>query len=193
MTHYFIAYSNAADYNNPDGLDYAVGYEESVKAMEKATNGQVFDWEMELIKAQLHLEELHKKYADEMWVVYQKFGKNDANIVALFAEALMMLAPSWKLWTPAPHYKPGIAETEELVTVLETGLKASPQHPGLCHFYVHTMELSATPEKALPAADTLRNGFQHGHLLHMASHIDNYVDRTLPRSHRCKQEGYRRG
>ena len=82
MAHYFIAYSNAADYNNPDGLDYAIGYEESVKAMEKATNRQIFDWEMELIKAQLHrffwppgsqpLEELHKKYADEMRVVYQR-------------------------------------------------------------------------------------------------------------------------
>ena len=184
MAHYFIAYSNAADYNNPDGLDYAVGYEESVKAMEKAKNGKVFDWEMELIKAQLHrfcwppgsqpVEELHRKYADEMRVVYQKFGKDDADIAALFAESLMMLAP-WKLWTPSPDYKPGIPETEELVTVLETGLKASPQHPGLCHFYVHTMELSATPEKALPAADTLRNGFQHGHLLHMASHIDMWI------------------
>ena len=184
MAHYFIAYSNAADYNNPDGLDYAVGYEQSVKAMEKATNCQAFNWEMELIKAQLYrfcwppgsqsLEELHRKYADEMRVVYQKFGKDDVDIAAFFAEALMMLAP-WKLWTSPPDYKPGIPETEELVMVLETGLKANPEHPGLCHFYAHTMELSATPEKALAAADTLRNGFEQGHLLHMASHIDMWI------------------
>ena len=184
MAHYFIAYCNAADYNNPDGLDYIVGYEESIKAMEKATNTQVFDWEMELIKAQLHrfcwpprsqsLVELHKKYAAEMRIVYQKFGKDDVDVAAFFAESLMMLAP-WKLWTPPPDYKLGIPETEELVMVLETGLKSNPQHPGLCHFYVHTMELSATPEKALPAADALRDGFEQGHLLHMASHIDMWV------------------
>ena len=186
MAHYFIAYSNAADYNNPDGLDYVVGYEESIKAMEKATNSQVFDWEMELIKAQLHrfcwppgsqsLVELHKKYAAEMRIVYQKFGKDDADVAAFFADSLMMLAP-WKLWTSPPDYKPSIPETEELVMVLETALKSNSQHPGLCHFYVHTMELSSTPEKALPAADVLRNGFEQGHLLHMASHIDMWVGR----------------
>ena len=186
MAHYFIAYSNAANYNNPNGLDYVVGYQKSVKAMETAANNQVLDWEMELIKAQSHrycwppgsqsLEELNKKYATEMRAVYQKFGKDDADIAAFFAEALMMLAP-WKLWTPPPDYKPGIPETEELVMVLETALQANPQHPGLCHFYIHTMELSATPEKALPAADALRNGLDHGHLLHMASHIDMWVGR----------------
>ena len=183
MGHYFIAYCNAADYNNPDGLDYAVGYQESRKADEKATNSQVFDWERALIKAQLHrfcwppssesLEELHRKYAAEMRVMYKKFDK-DVDIAAFFAESLMMLAP-WKLWTPHPECKPGIPETDELVMVLETALKTSPQHPGLCHLYVHTMELSATPEKALAAADALRNGFEHGHLLHMASHIDMWI------------------
>ena len=183
MAHYFIAYSNAADYNNPDGLDYAVGYEESVKAMETATNSQVSDWEMELIKAQLHrfcwppgsrtLEELNRNYATEMRVVYQKFGKDDADIAAFFAESLMMLAP-WKLWTSPPEYKPGIPETEELVMVLETALQANPQHPALCHLYIHTMELSATPERALPAANVLRS-VEHGHLLHMATHIDMWV------------------
>ena len=183
MAHYFIAYSNAADYNNPDGLDYAVGYEESVKAMETATNSQVSDWEMELIKAQLHrfcwppgsraLEELNRNYATEMRAVYQKFGEDDVDIAAFYAESLMMLAP-WKLWTSPPEYKPGIPETEELVSVLETALQASPQHPGLCHLYIHTMELSATPERALPAANVLR-GVDHGHLLHMATHIDMWV------------------
>jgi len=184
MAHYFIAYCNAADYNNPDGLDYAVGYEESVKAMEKAKQSQISDWEIELIKAQLprfcwppgsqSLGEMHRNYVAEMRIVYQKFGKDDVDIAAFFAESLMMLAP-WKLWTSPPDCKPSIPETEELVMVLETALKTNPQHPGLCHLYVHTMELSATPEKALPAADALRNGFEHGHLLHMASHIDMWV------------------
>jgi len=184
MAHYFIAYGNAPNYNNSDGLDLTASFEESQKALEEAQNSDVSEWEMDLIKAQLHRfcsppgsqpsMELDKNYATEMRFVYQKYGKEDADIAAFFAEALMQLAP-WKLWTPPPDYKPAIPETEELTSVLETALKTFPNHPGLCHFYIHTMELSSTPKKALPAADALRNGIEQGHLLHMPSHIDIWV------------------
>ena len=187
MAHYFIAYNNAADYNNPDGMDYALGFEESHKALDMAKNTPgLSDWERALIEAQVHRfcwpvgskshEELHRNYANAMRPVYQKFGEDDMDIAAFFAESLMMLAP-WKLWTVPPDVKPAIPETEELVSVLERGLKTNPSHPCLCHFYIHTMELSATPEKALPAADTLRHGCvpEHGHLLHMPSHIDVWI------------------
>ena len=47
------------------------------------------------------------------------------------------------------------------------------QHPGLTHLYVHLMEMSPHPEKALRAADTLRNRVPDaGHLVHMPTHID---------------------
>ena len=185
MTHYFIAYGNACNYNNPNGLDYAAGYKDVVEALTKASEGVLSDWEMALIKAQQHrfcwppgskpMEELNKNYANEMRAVYKKFGEDNVDICAFFAESLMALAP-WKLWTPAPEYKPSIPETEELVTVLEKALNTHPQHPGLCHFYIHTMELSATPGKALPIADTLRTCCSNqGHLLHMPSHIDMWV------------------
>ena len=185
MAHYFIAYSNAANYNNPAGLDYGAAYKETRLAMEKAKQGNVSEWEMALIKAQQHrfcwppnskpLEVLNKNYANKMRLVYRKFGLADADITAFFAESLMVLAP-WKLWTPAPEYKPGIPETIELVSVLEKALKVYPNHPALCHFYIHTMELSATPEKALPAADSLRtSAFEQGHLIHMPGHIDMWV------------------
>jgi len=185
MAYYFIAYANAPNYNNPNGLDLAAAFEESQKAMEKAKNSSVSEWEMDLIKAQLHRfcsppgsqpsTDLSRNYVNEMRPVYQKYGKEDSDIAAFFAEALMGLAP-WKLWTPPPNCKPAIPETEELVTVLETALNTSPNHPGLCHYYIHSMELSSTPEKALPAADALRNcGYEQGHLLHMPSHIDMWV------------------
>ncbi len=88
----------------------------------------------------------------------------------------MMLAP-WKLWTSTgPDGKPAIPETEEVVEVLEKALKTDPNHPGLCHFYIHAMELSPTPEKALAAANALRTRVpEQGHLLHMPSHIDMWV------------------
>ena len=184
MAHYLIAYNNAADYNNPDGMDYAVGYEESQKAYALIQHTSVTDWESALIEAQVHrfcwpvgskpIGELIRNYSNAMRPVHHKFGE-DLDIAAFFAESLMMLAP-WKLWTPAPNVKPAIPETEELVAVLEKALRADPTHPALCHFYIHTMELSATPEKALPAADTLRFRVpEHGHFLHMPSHIDMWV------------------
>ena len=178
MAHYFIAY------NNPDGMDYAVGYEKSQKAYALIQHTSVTDWESALIEAQVHrfcwpvgskpIGELTRNYSNAMRPVHHKFGE-DLDIAAFFAESLMMLAP-WKLWTPAPNVKPAIPETEELVAVLEKALRADPTHPALCHFYIHTMELSATPEKALPAADALRFCVpEHGHFLHMPSHIDMWV------------------
>ena len=186
MAHHFIAYCNACNYNNPNGLDYATGYKEAKKALELANKGGVVsDWELAVIKAQQHrfcwpvgskpMEELNKNYANEMRNVYEKLGDGNPDIATFFAESLMALAP-WKLWTPAPEYKPSIPETEELVLVLEKALNSHPQHPGLCHYYIHTMELSAIPGKALPIANTLRVcSANQGHLLHMPSHIDMWV------------------
>ncbi|KAI6651461.1 hypothetical protein LOD99_5069 [Oopsacas minuta] len=106
--------------------------------------------------------------------VYSKYG-DKVEVATFFAESLMNLAP-WKLWTRYPEYKEGIPETGELVKVLENALKQSPQHPGLCHFYIHAMELSATPEKALPCANVFRDTVKdYGHLIHMASHIDMWI------------------
>ena len=147
MAHYFIAYSNAPNYNNPDGLDHVAAFRESTKAMEKAKNGKgnVSNWEMALIKAQQSrfcwppgsesAGVLSKNYANEMRSVYQKFGEGDADVTTFFAESLMMLRP-WKLWTSPPEHKPTMPETEELVSVLETALKMYPNHPGLCHYYI---------------------------------------------------------
>ena len=50
--------------------------------------------------------------------------------------------------------------------------KESP-HPGLLHMYIHVIEMSPFPEKALRACDQLRTLMPgSGHLCHMPSHID---------------------
>ena len=115
MAHYFIAYNHAADYNNPDGLDYTVGYEASQKALAVTQHTSVTDWERALIEAQVHRfcwpvssktkEKLARDYVKAMRPVYEKFGEEDVEIAAFFAESLMTLAP-WKLWTPPPDVKP---------------------------------------------------------------------------------------
>jgi len=46
-------------------------------------------------------------------------------------------------------------------------------HPGLLHLYVHLMEMSPFPQRALRAGDRLRDLVPDaGHLIHMPTHID---------------------
>jgi tetratricopeptide (TPR) repeat protein len=111
---------------------------------------------------------LDRAYAEAMRGVYARHGA-DPDVASLFAESLMTLQP-WDFWTP--DGKPKHA-TEEIRGILERLLAAHPRHPGANHNYIHTMEASPSPEKALPAADRLRDLVPaSGHLVHMPSHID---------------------
>jgi tetratricopeptide (TPR) repeat protein len=113
------------------------------------------------------------EYADAMRVVYHDFP-GDLDIAALFAEALMNRTP-WQLWDlPAAEPAEG-ASTVEAREVLERALEdpASRAHPGVLHMYIHLMEMSPFPEKALRASDWLRGLVPDaGHLEHMPTHID---------------------
>ena len=107
-------------------------------------------------------------YSDAMRKVWKQYPA-DADIGALFADAAMNLRP-WDLWSPEGEPRP---ETPEIMATIEAVLKLDPTHPMACHEYVHTMEASPTPEKALPAADVLRTRVPGaGHLVHMPAHID---------------------
>lgn len=111
---------------------------------------------------------LDQAYADAMRTVRKKHP-GDADVGALAAEAMMDLHP-WDLYTQdgAPH-----AWTGEIVHLLEEVIAQSSNHPLALHLYIHAVEASTDPGKALPAADRLRDltpGL--GHLVHMPSHID---------------------
>ena len=111
---------------------------------------------------------LDKAYADAMRQVW-KAHPQDADVGALFAEALMDLRP-WDLWTADGKAQPG---TPEILQVLESVIAMSPKHPLALHLYIHAVEASPEPGKADEAADRLRDlcpGL--GHLVHMPSHID---------------------
>ena len=111
---------------------------------------------------------LDVEYANAMRKVWKMYP-NDADVGALFADALMNLRP-WDLWTADGNPKP---ETPEIIATIERVFQLDPDHPGACHFYIHTMEASPTPERALDAANRLRNRIPgSGHLVHMPSHID---------------------
>ncbi len=107
-------------------------------------------------------------YSNAMKEVHEQYP-SDPDIGALYAESLMNLHP-WDLYDK--ESKAPKAWTPELLAVLEALIKTHPAHPGAHHFYVHALEASATPEKALGSAkrlETLVPG--SGHLVHMPSHI----------------------
>ena len=110
---------------------------------------------------------LDEAYAKAMRVVAQRFPE-DADVATLFAEALMDLRP-WDLWKPDGGPQPG---TDEIVTTLESVLAQNPDHPGACHYYLHAVEASSQPERALSCAEQLPGLMPGaGHLVHMPAHI----------------------
>jgi tetratricopeptide (TPR) repeat protein len=110
---------------------------------------------------------LDSAYARAMGGVANRYP-NDLDAATLHAEALMDLSP-WNYWDqktgdPRP-------DTPQILAQLERVLKANPQHPGACHFYIHAVE-AATPEKAVPCAERLAALMPGaGHLVHMPAHI----------------------
>jgi len=111
--------------------------------------------------------ELDGAYADAMRLVYTRF-QQDADAAALFAESMMTLRP-WDLWKSDGTPQPG---TEEIVAALEWVLAKAPDHPGANHYYIHAVEASPHPEKALASADKLPSLMPGaGHMVHMPSHI----------------------
>jgi tetratricopeptide (TPR) repeat protein len=111
---------------------------------------------------------LDRAYADAMREVWKKYPK-DQDVGALFAESMMDLSP-WNQWTHEGQPNPG---TEEIVATLDAVLKLNPNHPFANHLYIHAVEASPHPEKAMVAANRLRT-LQPGlaHNVHMPSHID---------------------
>jgi tetratricopeptide (TPR) repeat protein len=110
---------------------------------------------------------LDKAYADAMRIVWRQMP-NDPDAGVLFAEALMDLRP-WDLWTVDGRPKPG---TEELVSTLESILARYPDHPGACHYYIHSVEASPAPDRAMPCAERLPGLMPGaGHLVHMPAHV----------------------
>lgn len=111
---------------------------------------------------------LDQAYAAAMTEAARAFP-NDDTIQVLYAEALMDLSP-WNYWE-AGGSKPR-ERTAEMVDALERVLERHPTHPGAAHYYIHAMEASAHPDKALPAARVLARQIPGaGHIVHMPSHI----------------------
>lgn len=113
----------------------------------------------------------YKKLAQDYAVAMRDLSRkypDDLDAATLYAESLMDLNP-WKLWSH--DGRPG-ENTEEIIRTLESVLDRDPLHAGANHYYIHAVEASPRPERALPSArrlGTLVPGA--GHLVHMPAHI----------------------
>lgn len=114
-------------------------------------------------------------YAEAMAKVAERFIDDD-DVVALAIDALMCRTP-WRLWDLEERTVAEGASTSEAIELLDLALdraaaEGRQPHPGLLHFKIHIMEMSPTPEAALPEADVLRSLIPDAaHLIHMPSHL----------------------
>jgi tetratricopeptide (TPR) repeat protein len=111
---------------------------------------------------------LDASYADAMKEVAARFPADDT-IRTLYVESAMDTQP-WDYWEPGGAKPKG--RGAEIVSNLETVLKRNPKHAGAIHLYIHAVEASTAPERALPHADRLAALMPGaGHVVHMPAHI----------------------
>lgn len=182
MAHWGIAYASGLHINNmmmtPEqskrawdssrrALELIDGASPAEQALVRAV-AQRYSW-----PATADRRALDESYAAGMREARGAFP-SDPDIGALYAESLMDLQP-WDYWTSDGRPKGNAAE---IVRTLESVLALHPNHPGANHFYIHAVEASSDPDRAIAAAERLSGLVPgSGHLVHMPSHIFARVGR----------------
>ncbi len=190
MAHWGVAYAAGPNYNLPWELLDDQGQEKALAEAYDATQKALAlaEWctpvEQALIRAlparypqREPIADMHDwdhDFADAMRAVFAAFPDH-LDLRTIFVESLLNLTP-WKMWDLETGQPADGAATLEAQDTLEWAMGNDPatmSHPGLLHLYVHLMEMSPTPEKALKAGDVLRTLVPDaGHLVHMPTHID---------------------
>ena len=189
MAHWGVSYASGPNYNfewwhmDPDGKTNALAgaYDSAQAALALVEN--VTPPERALIEAlparypQRETIEDQAPWNDDFAAAMKKVHQahpDDIDIATVYAESILNQTP-WKMWDLKTGDPASNAGTLEAQAVLEQFLN-QPEgqvHPGILHLYVHLMEMSPTPEKALMAGDQLRELVPDaGHLIHMPTHID---------------------
>ncbi len=145
--------------------------QKAVSHLDNATEKER-DWVLALSKRYNNKEtndrhSLDSAYSDAMRELTKKYP-DDLDAATMFAESIMDLHP-WDYWlkdgTPEPW-------TPEILSTLESVIKRKQDHIGANHLYIHAVEASKNPERALASADRLRFLVPGaGHLVHMPAHI----------------------
>jgi len=175
MAYWGIAEAVGPNYNDPASEDR---FKEAHSAIQKAADLTAGAWSVEKAyiaamakrfpadpKADLHQAAV--EYRDAMRELVKNYP-DDLDAATLFAEAGMGLHP-WGLW-----HQDGTPEegTLEIVATLESVIARDPNHLGANHYYIHAVEASKAPERALAAADRLAAlAPGAGHIVHMPAHV----------------------
>jgi tetratricopeptide (TPR) repeat protein len=192
LAHWGVAYASGPNYNKQwEAFDERDLHESlhrardaTVRAADLARDGSQL--ERDLIRALCarypsalpddDLQRWNIAYANAMGDVYRAHT-HDLDVAALYADALMNVTP-WSLWDLSSGEPAEGARTLDAQAVLEAAMRqpGGMAHPGILHFYLHLIEMSPHPEKALSAAEALRQLVPDaGHLIHMPTHIDVLV------------------
>jgi tetratricopeptide (TPR) repeat protein len=128
---------------------------------------------------------LDSAYAKAMGVVSTSFP-DDPDALTLYGASLMNLSP-WFYWTGDYGNREPRPDTPTMLSSFERALALNPDHPGACHYYIHSVE-AAYPEKAVECADHLARLMPGaGHLVHMPGHIyirvGRYADAVTQNEH----------
>jgi tetratricopeptide (TPR) repeat protein len=198
MAHWGVSYAAGPNYNlpwhlyDPQGKAMALGAAYDAMKAANAVADRATPVEQALIKAlairypqRTPIEDQRdwdKAFTNEMRRVFGQFP-GDLDVGCAFADAIMNETP-WKMWDLEASGAAEGAGTKEVVGLLEGLFNDHPaawDHPGLLHLYVHLMEMSPFPQRALRHGDKLRELMpDSGHLVHMPTHIDvlcgNYRD-----------------
>ncbi|WP_226688383.1 tetratricopeptide repeat protein [Ruegeria arenilitoris] len=190
MAHWGIAYAAGPNYNLPWDLRDARGQQKALAQAYDATQQAValLDTCTPVEQALIHalparypqrnpipdMNGWNHDFADAMRAAFADHPDH-LDLRTIYVEALLNLTP-WQMWDLKTGKPAEGAATLEAQKVLEDAMANDPaamSHPGLLHLYVHLMEMSPTPEKALKAGDVLRTLVPDaGHLVHMPTHID---------------------
>ncbi|MEO6437382.1 MAG: hypothetical protein ABIP55_16685, partial [Tepidisphaeraceae bacterium] len=177
MAHWGIAYALGPNYNvDVDAAREKQAHERITQAADVAKTSGATQAEKDYIAAlskrfsgaeNPDLKQLAQEYAKAAGELSKKYP-DDLDAATLHADAMMCLKP-WKLWTK--DYQP-VEGTGKIVATLESVLKRDPDHLGANHLYIHAVEASKHPERALEAAARLPGlAPEQGHIVHMPSHI----------------------
>lgn len=175
MAYWGIAEAVGPNYNDPASEDRFVQAHQAIEKAQSLTEG-ASDSEQAYIAAlakrfpadsKSDLHAAAEEYRDAMREVSKKFP-DDLDAATLFAESGMNLHP-WGLWHTDGSPEEG---TEEIVATLESVIRREPNHLGAIHYYIHSVEASRSPERALAGANRLAQlAPAAGHIVHMPAHI----------------------
>lgn len=150
-------------------MDMDVDLKQSCAALAKAATLRASDYEKAYLAAALaRCPQVEPDRAIDAMRRLAAAYPDDPDAAALLAESLMVKV-RWRWWSPDGTPAEGTAEA---VSVLEQVLRRHPNHPGANHFYIHAVEMSPSPERAIPSAQRLMAIMPNaGHIVHMPGHI----------------------